>query len=845
MIMEELQSSKTEESNTLSTEESHVDESSNNQITMDYTDIFTTNTLFNTRDDLISWAREVARQHMMVLVVKRSDNGGGFKKGRIFLGCERGGEYRNFKGKHMWKPQVDVDDEEGGNETIQKPKKRKTETKKCGCRFLLRGRQTDVMGPWTLLVDWAVHNHPIENNLQGHSFVGRLLSAEEEFVLDSSTRDIQLKKILHSPQKKDSMSISTMKTMCNDLHSPQKKDSMSISTMKTMCNDLHSPQKKDSMSISTMKTMCNDLHSPQKKDSMSISTMKTICSDLHSPQKKDSMSISTTKTICSDLHSPQKKDSMNISTMKTICSDLHSPQKKDSMNISTTKTICSDLHSPQKKDSNSISTMKTICSDLHSPQKDSMSISTTKTICSELHSPQKKDSMSISTMKTICSDLHSPQKKDSMNISTMKTICHDHARDGVVERAGQSQLQYLIGELKKHDYYFLDRRCKDTNEVKDLFFAHPTSVNLLRAFPNILLMDCTYKKNKYGKSLLEIVGVTSTNMTFSIACVYMEAEKEDNYIWACSTLRALMNEVRLPYLIVTDRELALMNAVYVTFPTSSHFLCRWHINKNIKYNCKSDLKTKEKWEVFNSYWKLLMFAEDETTFNERYTMLVDHFQGYPDPVKYLIQQWIEPYKEKFVACWTNQILHYGNTSTNRAESHHAALKKQLGNSLGNFETCWDQIHTLYAASHNAIKCSFEKSINVVQHKFKSVIFKSLRGMVSIHALQLILDEVERCGRSEAGVDLRVCGCNLRKTCGLPCAHELTEYIREDKPIPLSVVDDFWKKLNMEESKVSGVDLELEFRELMRKLDQKFRNANESGKLLLLKRLQEVLKEWKK
>lgn len=129
------------------------------------------------------------------------------------------------------------------------------------------------------------------------------------------------------------------------------------------------------------------------------------------------------------------------------------------------------------------------------------------------------------------------------------------------------------------------------------------------------------------------------------------------------------------------------------------------------------------------------------------------------------------------------------------------------------------------------------------HKFKPVIFKSLRGMVSNHALQLILDEVVKGGKSKAGVDPRVCGCNLRKTCGLPCAHELTEYIREDKPIPLSAVDGFWKKLDMKESKVSAVDsvdLENQYKECIAKLDQMYKNANESGKLLLLKRLQEVL-----
>ena len=50
--------------------------------------------------------------------------------------------------------------------------------------------------------------------------------------------------------------------------------------------------------------------------------------------------------------------------------------------------------------------------------------------------------------------------------------------------------------------------------VRDLFWAHPTSIQLLNAFCSVLIMDCTYKTNRYRLPLLEIVGVTSTNLTF-------------------------------------------------------------------------------------------------------------------------------------------------------------------------------------------------------------------------------------------------------------------------------------------------------------------------------------------
>ncbi|XP_038683031.1 uncharacterized protein LOC119983416 [Tripterygium wilfordii] len=99
-----------------------------------------------------------------------------------------------------------------------------------------------------------------------------------------------------------------------------------------------------------------------------------------------------------------------------------------------------------------------------------------------------------------------------------------------MERAGRSQMQKMLGKLKERKYLEWHRWNDDTQTMRDLFFAHPTSVDLLRTFPEILIMDCTYKTNRYRLSLLEIVGITSTNLTFSVAFVYLEAERKDNYI---------------------------------------------------------------------------------------------------------------------------------------------------------------------------------------------------------------------------------------------------------------------------------------------------------------------------
>jgi len=117
--------------------------------------------------------------------------------------------------------------------------------------------------------------------------------------------------------------------------------------------------------------------------------------------------------------------------------------------------------------------------------------------------------------------------------------------------------------------------------------------------------------------LLEIVGVTSTDMTFCVGCAFLDAEKEDNYSWACETLRLLMDKNSLTLVIVTDRELALMNAIERSFPSATHLLCRWHINKNVLAKCKKILCTKDRWDEFYNAWNLLIQSRIEATMRDR------------------------------------------------------------------------------------------------------------------------------------------------------------------------------------------------------------------------------------
>ncbi|KAM4067959.1 MULE transposase [Hirsutella rhossiliensis] len=203
----------------------------------------------------------------------------------------------------------------------------------------------------------------------------------------------------------------------------------------------------------------------------------------------------------------------------------------------------------------------------------------------------------------------------------LKFITGQHIRNAIAayrvrELAGRTPLQFLYDQLKDLSLGFFFRDTRDQEgRLTDLFIAPRTGIELWRRFPNILLLDCTYKTNRFKMPLLNTCGSTSEK-TFSVASVFLSGEAEPQYRWALQCLLDLAAEegIPLPRVIVTDRELALMNAL-VSFSELApviHLLCRWHINKNVLAQSKQYFPKATKDE-----WNELINAPDEATYDIR------------------------------------------------------------------------------------------------------------------------------------------------------------------------------------------------------------------------------------
>ncbi|GJR15593.1 retrovirus-related pol polyprotein from transposon TNT 1-94 [Tanacetum coccineum] len=95
------------------------------------------------------------------------------------------------------------------------------------------------------------------------------------------------------------------------------------------------------------------------------------------------------------------------------------------------------------------------------------------------------------------------QNKD--NVSTIKDIYNAQSKIRKAQKVGGTTMQNLMSLLHTQGYVHDYDTHPVTNELEALFFVHPSSFKIWRAFPHVLIIDATYKTNIYKMPFVEIV----------------------------------------------------------------------------------------------------------------------------------------------------------------------------------------------------------------------------------------------------------------------------------------------------------------------------------------------------
>ncbi|XP_073222501.1 uncharacterized protein [Cicer arietinum] len=248
--------------------------------------------------------------------------------------------------------------------------------------------------------------------------------------------------------------------------------------------------------------------------------------------------------------------------------------------------------------------------------------------------------------------------------------------------------------------------------------------------------------------MIDLTDVFTTDMMFDTRDDLLKwarnFECADNFAWTLQMVKEHITSGEVE-VIVTDRDHTLMNAVEYVFPKAMNLLCLFHICKNVKAKCKMNVFPKMK-------------------------------------------QWLIPHKERFVEAWTNKVMHFGNTTTQRVESAHWSLKMILQDSIDDICSVWETINKMIALQHNEIIASFEKNIIQKVHRYSNRLYVNLCGVVSKNAIDHILVEYDRVKYVD---DIHVWWCKLtfhvdasRKPSELSVKHEIDVIVNKFEELDL-------------------------------------------------------------
>jgi len=218
--------------------------------------------------------------------------------------------------------------------------------------------------------------------------------------------------------------------------------------------------------------------------------------------------------------------------------------------------------------------------------------------------------------------------------------------------------------------------------------------------------------------LLEFVGNTSTQLTYSIRFCYMLSEKDDKISWALERCHELLHSKTIyPNVVVTNRDNALLR--------------EYHIERNVRAKCKmdckvKDLKGKDEKEIKPSkvvktamrVWEDIVDSDTKQAYSDNCNRFKVVREKFPKFLEYVESTILGPVKEKVVKFWFNKVMHMKNTATNRAKPVHNRLKKYLTSSMSDLSINWKSIQSMLESQHTQIHASFYMSIIMLGHRFK-------------------------------------------------------------------------------------------------------------------------------
>ncbi len=227
------------------------------------------------------------------------------------------------------------------------------------------------------------------------------------------------------------------------------------------------------------------------------------------------------------------------------------------------------------------------------------------------------------------------------------------------------------------------------------------------------------------------------------------------------------------------------------FSSANHLLYIWHINNNVVVNCKKSFSTKKAWIKFFDQWKSMIYAHSKDEFWENWRIFFDKYHSsHEECVKYLLFTYIINYRQRFVKCYINKMLHFDITMSSRDEKEHVILKRQLKSSIDDLKTMIDEINFLLMNEYHNYFLKFEDAKFRYSMKLAKSIYQQLKAYVTSHALRKIDAQFNLL--IDQSTVFSACIKAFITTIKLSCSHKIQKRLYEKVFLLLEDVHSHWR-----------------------------------------------------
>lgn len=408
------------------------------------------------------------------------------------------------------------------------------------------------------------------------------------------------------------------------------------------------------------------------------------------------------------------------------------------------------------------------------------------------------------------------QQQDPDTLVTANDIRSDRLRMKMDHLNGRSPIETLLDDLSLPEWIY-DVKRDSNNRIQYLFFAHQKQIELQLANPDVLMMDCTYRTNKYRLPLLHILGCTNLQTFFSAGFCFLRTESQLDYHWAISTF---LHKTRTPQprVFISDHMDPLKLAAAQLLPRVPQLLCVWHINRNVQTKAQlewrtADGKKKEERQAmadkrseFMTRWARIVYSKTEAEFESKWKALQTDYAGQPSLCQYLRQHQY-PIRHEWARPWTSEHRHYNTTSTSPVEGMHKVLKDYLMTSRGDLLRVVERIGHMVHNQYNKYRDQLASSRNKIKFEHRSEKMPFLPPDVYYTVTPPALDHVRKQDelRQKHLRERRSRPCTgfFEKTNGLPCCHTLQAMKDTGSSLRMSHFnDDHWHYQRKEEHSIT-------------------------------------------